>query len=207
MSGEPISKLCIDYLVRPGAGILIFSACVSARISWRDSRLLAFLGRVAQPCKELTVIARMKTSILPHFTEALLIPVSLMLAGCGFVQGKKDAEALLTRHFQAVSTNGFDTALDDYSPQFFQKTTKEEWRKALTKLNEKLGVYQSHSVTGWRVFKNATPSGAGTTVLLQCEVTYTKHPATESFTLFKGFGESDYKIVRHQINSTGLLTE
>jgi hypothetical protein len=146
--------------------------------------------------------------LTPHFAAVLFAAVSLLLfGGCGFTQGKKDAEAVLARHFQTIATNGFDTALTDYGAPFFQKTTKDEWKKALTKLNDKLGTYQGHTVTGWRVFKNAGTTGSGTTVSLQCQVSYSKHPATESFTLFKGVGDSEYKIVGHQINSTALLTE
>ena len=149
----------------------------------------------------------MKISTRHIFPVAAFTVAFLLLGGCGFTQGKKDGEAVLTRHFRTIATNGFDTALTDYGTQFFQKTSKDEWRKALTKLSDKLGAYQSHTVTGWRVFKNASTSGSGTTVSLQCQVAYSKHPATESFTLFKGAGDSDYKIVGHQINSTALLTE
>ena len=137
----------------------------------------------------------------------LLALASVLSGGCGFTQGKKDAEAVLARHFQTIATNGFDTAMADYGATFFQKTTKDEWTKALTKLSSKLGTYQSHTVTGWRVFKNAGLTGAGTTVSLQCQVTYSKHSATESFMLFKGVSDSDYKILGHNINSTALLTE
>ncbi len=149
----------------------------------------------------------MKTSIHYSFAVALFVVASLLLGGCGFVKGKKDAEAVLARHFQALTTNGFDTAMADYGAQFFQKTTKQDWAKALTKLSGKLGTYQSHSITSWRVFKKAGLSGAGTTVLFQCQVTYSKHPSTESFTLFKGVTDSEYKIIGHLINSTALITE
>ena len=150
----------------------------------------------------------MNTSTPSRIVAVTLLAVAPVLSGgCGFTQGKKDAEAVLARHFQTIATNGFDTAMADYGATFFQKTTKEEWTKALTKLSSKLGTYQSHSVTSWRVFKSASTSGAGTTVSLQCQVAYSKHPATESFTLFKGVGDSDYKIVGHQINSAALLTE
>jgi hypothetical protein len=142
-----------------------------------------------------------------HIFSLVLSAIVLLSAGCGITKGKKDGEAVLTRHFQTIATNGFDTALTDYSAQFFQKTSKDQWRKALTKLNEKLGTYQSHTVTAWRVFSNAGITGSGTTVSLQCQVNYSKYPATESFTLFKAVGASDYKIVAHQINSTALLTE
>jgi hypothetical protein len=74
-------------------------------------------------------------------------------------------------------------------------------------LSGKLGPYQGHTVTGWGVSKNAGTTGAGTTVSLQCQVTYSKHSATENFTLFKGRADSDYKIIGHQINSTALLAE
>jgi hypothetical protein len=155
----------------------------------------------------LAVITRMKTST-PYFLAVELFAVAaLLFGGCGFAQGKKDAEAVLTRHFQTIATNGFDTAMANYGTQFFQETTSDEWTKALTKLSEKLGTYQSHTITTWRVFKNAGTSGAGTSVSLQCQVTYSKHAATESFTLFKGVSDSDYKIVGHNINSTALLTE
>ena len=150
----------------------------------------------------------MKTSTRYILAAALLTILSLLLCGCGFTKAKKDGEAVLTRHFQTIATNGFDTAIADYGTQFFQKTPKDEWMKAMTNLNKKLGTYQSHSVTGWRVFKNSGGTlGAGTTVSLQCQVNYSKHPATESFTLFKGTGDSDYKIVGHNVNSTALLTE
>ena len=149
----------------------------------------------------------MKTSTPHLFVVALFAIVSLLLGGCGFTQGKKDAEAVLTRHFQNITTNGFDTAIADYGTQFFQQTTKDGWSKALAGMSRKLGTYQSLTVTGWRMFTKAGTSGAGTTVSLQCQVTYSKHAATGSFTLFKGVTDSDYKIVGHQINSTALMTE
>src|SRR5881394_2213187 len=139
----------------------------------------------------------MKTSPPYIFAVALVAATSLLIGGCGFTQGKKDAEAVLARHFQTIATNGFDTAMADYGATFFQKTTKEEWTKALTNLSSKLGTYQSHTVTGSRVFKNAGLTGAGTTVSLQCQVTYSKHSATESFMLFKSVSDSDYKILGH----------
>jgi hypothetical protein len=141
------------------------------------------------------------------FAVALAVVGSALFAGCGFMQSKKDAEAVIARHFQTIATNGFAAAMADYGSQFFQNTTKDEWTKALTKLSGKLGTYKSYTVTNWRVFKNASTTGVGTTVSIQCEVTYSKHSATESFTLFKSVSDSDYKIIGHHIDSTALLTE
>lgn len=138
---------------------------------------------------------------------ALLALASLMLGGCGLVHSKEDAEKVLARHYHSIATNGFSVAMDDYGAQFFQKTSKAEWTKALEKISKKLGTYQSHMVTSWNATENAGTLGAGVTVKLQCDVTYSKHAATETFTLFKGIGDSDYKILGHYINSTALLTE
>ena len=150
---------------------------------------------------------------MKKLTRSLLFRTTLLLigcaaiGGCGFTQSKQDAEKVVARHFQAVATNGYDSAMGDYGAQFFQKTTKEEWSQTLARLSGKLGAFQGYSVDGWRVFKNASTSGAGTTVSLQCVVTYSKYAATESFTVLKGTGDSDYKIVGHAINSNGLLKE
>lgn len=133
--------------------------------------------------------------------------VFAILIGCGFKESKQDAELLLSRHFQTIATNGFETAIGNYGTPFFQKTTKEQWAKALTGVNKKLGAYQSHATTSWRVFKKSGTSGGGTTVSVQCQVTYYKHTATEQFTLFKGTGDSEFKIIGHKINSTALLAE
>ena len=130
-----------------------------------------------------------------------------VLAGCGLVKSKEDADKVLLKHFQTISTNGYEAALADYSPQFFQSTTREQWSKALARLSATLGTYQSHRITSWRTFTRAGTSGAGTTVTLQCQVIYSKHAAQETFTLFKGFTDSDYKIIRHQIDGAALLME
>jgi hypothetical protein len=70
----------------------------------------------------------MKTSRFQIFALALFLVTALLLGGCGFTQAKKDAQAVVTRHFQCLATNVFDTAMIDYGAQFFQKTTKNEWR-------------------------------------------------------------------------------
>jgi hypothetical protein len=132
---------------------------------------------------------------------------SLFLVGCGFSESKKEAEGVVSRHFQAIAAGDFEAALADYGEPFYQRIARDDWSKVLANLTEKLGAYQSHSVTTWRARKNAGTSGSGTTVSLQCEVTYSKHPATETFTLFKGAGDSDFAIVGHNINAMALLAE
>ncbi len=49
--------------------------------------------------------------------------------------------------------------------------------------------------------------GPGTTVNVQCKVTYPKHLAIESCTLFKAALDSEYKIAGHQFALEGFLKE
>jgi hypothetical protein len=128
------------------------------------------------------------------------------LASCGFNQAKQDGEKLVARHFQAVATNGYQAGVADYGNDFFKTVSREEWTKSLANLNSKLGAYQKHAIASWRVFRKVG-SRPGTTVTFQCQVTYSKYPATETFTLFKGASESEYKIIGHQITSDGLLKD
>ncbi|MEQ2005548.1 MAG: hypothetical protein ABMA26_02020 [Limisphaerales bacterium] len=145
--------------------------------------------------------------VLKSGLACLGIFAALALSGCGFKEAKLDAEKVVSRHFQMVSTNGFEVSLVDYGPQFFTKVKKEDWLTTMGKLSAKLGDYRSHRVTGYRVFKNTSTSGSGTSVALVCETTYTKHPAQEKFTLFRASGETEFKIVGHFISSAGLLME
>ncbi len=126
-------------------------------------------------------------------------------SGCGFKQAKLDAEAMLNQHFRAEALGATNAVLADYGSAFFQKTTANEWSRDLGKITEKLGTYQSHTVTGWRVFKNTSTTGSGTTVSFECDVWYSKHAATETFLIFKGSNEADYKILGHHISSPALL--
>jgi len=149
----------------------------------------------------------MKSRTFNLIASGVIAAVFATLIGCGFKESKQNAELSLTRHFQTIATNGFETGIGNYGPPFFQKTTKEQWSKALEGVNKKLGAYQSHTTTSWRVFKKSGTSGSGTTVSVQCQVTYSKHKATEQFTLFKGSGDLEFKITGHKIDSMALLAE
>ena len=143
-----------------------------------------------------------------HSTLSTISLVSILLfSGCGFKQAKLDAEAMLDQHFRSEASGDTNAVLADYGPAFFRKITAKEWSRNVAKVGDKLGTCQSHTVTGWRVFKDSSTSGSGTTVSLQCDVLYSKHPATETFLLFKGSSDPSYKIVGHQINSSGLLAD
>lgn len=130
-----------------------------------------------------------------------------LLAGCGLGQSKKAAENVVARHFQAIATNGYAAAVADYGSQFFQKTTREQWIEMQAKMGAKLGDYVSHTTRLRKLHRKTGTSGSTTTVVLSCEVTYSKHAATETFTLVKGLLDGDFKIIGHNVNSAGFLSE
>ena len=68
-------------------------------------------------------------------------------------------------------------------------------------------ICPSHKVTKWRVGKKVTALGAGTTLSLECEATYARHPAEERFSLFNSVTDSEFRITGHHINSAGLLKD
>jgi hypothetical protein len=140
-------------------------------------------------------------------TFALVVACCAVFCGCGITKSKNEADAVLTRHFETISTNGFTTALSDYGGGFFQNTTKEEWSKVLARFISKVGTYRSHTIVGWRSFSNYGGAGSGTRVSLQCQVVYSKRAVQETFTLFKGVTDSDYKIIGHQIDAAALLQD
>jgi hypothetical protein len=125
-----------------------------------------------------------------QFLSAALCVAAMLLSACGS-QSRKDAEKVLARHFQALATNGYDTALADYGAPMFEKISREEFGKMLAGF----GPYRSHVLRGGRVFKDAS----GTTVSLECNVVYAKSSATEVFFIFKGLTNSDYKIMNHAV--------
>src|SRR5690348_6724333 len=90
--------------------------------------------------------------------------ICLLLSGCGFKQARLDAEAMLNQHFRSEAAGDTNAVIADYGPAFFQKISAKQWSADWAKVTDKLGTYQSHSMTGWRVFKNSSTSGSGTTV-------------------------------------------
>ena len=121
--------------------------------------------------------------------------------GCGVSKSKEEAEKVVARHFSSIATNGYNMAINDYGAQFFQKTSKDDLKNAFAKIQSKLGIYQNYTVISWHLFKTASTARIGTTVVLQCRVSYSLHSDVETFTLFKERTEEDYKIIGHNINS------
>ena len=127
-----------------------------------------------------------------------------LTASCGLSKARDDAEKVLARHFQMISTNGYGAAMTDYGGQFFARTGRDQWEETLRGITSKLGPFRGYMITQWGVSRRAGGVGAGLYVRLVCQDPYGESVAAEDFTLLKGPGESEFKIIAHHINSPGL---
>ena len=132
-----------------------------------------------------------------------------LFSGCGPGKTAKDAEKVIARYFQAIATNDYTAAMADYSPLAYQEMTAEQWVEMQAKKAAKLGTYVSHAPKLFRVTRGGTrATRARTTVVIICQVTYSKRSAKETFTLVRqdtytlarGRVISDFKIVDHNVS-------
>jgi len=134
-----------------------------------------------------------------------------LFSGCGPGKTARDAEKVIARYFQAIATNGYTAAMAEYSPLAFQEMTAEQWVERWPKIAAKLGTYVSHAPKLFRVTRSKSGNRTRTTVVIICQVTYSKRSAKETFTLVRqetytlARGElthviSDFKIVDHNVS-------
>ncbi len=144
----------------------------------------------------------MQTSCLVHFA---LFATTLLLGGCGAGASKQAAEATATKLYQARSQKDWDAVLQLYSPEFYQKTSKEQWRGMILGLHEKLGDYKDHQLKNWNYQTFSGVGGSTKTIVLIYQVQYANGEATETLTFVGRGDEKTLKITGHQINSPALL--
>lgn len=134
-----------------------------------------------------------------------LVALSLLLGGCGAGASKQAAEATATELYQASSQKDWDAVLQLYSPEFYQKTSKEQWRSMILGLHEKLGDYKTHQLKNWNYQTFSGVGGSTQTIVLVYQVQYANGEATETLTFIGSGDEKTLKITGHQINSPVLL--
>jgi len=139
---------------------------------------------------------------LPYFS---LIAFPLLFAGCGMSANKQAAETTAAKLYQASSQKDWDAILQLYSPEFYQKTNKEQWREMLLGIHEKLGDYKSHQLTNWNYQTYAGVGGTTRTVVLIYQVQYEKGEATETLTFIGHGDDKTLTISGHQIISPALV--
>jgi hypothetical protein len=131
-----------------------------------------------------------------------------LLVGCGMGKEKQAAEAVADRFHKAIQAKQYDEAVKLCHPDFFQRTSKSEFRDLLGRLDKKLGGFKSAKLAGWSFQKRAMAGGAsGTFCTLSYQVAYGKYPAAEVFIIYKPLGGNQFSILGYNINSQGLLKE
>ena len=123
---------------------------------------------------------------------------TLGLPGCGAGKHKQAAEALANDFYRAFSANDWDSALNLYGPEFFEKTTKDQWQTTLMGIREKVGAHQSHEVKGWQHKSRVGTGGSKQTTVLTLQVSYASAVTTETLT-FLSSAEKGLRIVGHNI--------
>ncbi|MEW6302750.1 MAG: hypothetical protein AB1705_04720 [Verrucomicrobiota bacterium] len=137
----------------------------------------------------------------------LLLPLlALVFTGCALKDAKDDAQAVVTSYFQSMATANYDAAMINYDPEFFKKSSREAWKKFLTKNASKLGAYKKHTINGWRIFRRADAPKASF-VELQCKSVYANNTALEKFTLCRQPGDTEFRIIAHTIDSVALRSD
>jgi hypothetical protein len=137
--------------------------------------------------------------------QCALAAITLLLGGCGMGANKEAAEATAAKLYQACSQKDWDSVLKLYSPEFYQKTNREQWRGMILGLNEKLGDYKAHQLKNWQFRTFAGVGGSSQTIVLTYQVQYANGEATETLTFVGSGGEKTLKISGHQITSPALL--
>ena len=126
------------------------------------------------------------------------------LACSSSTDSKQEAATTMSKVYDLIQEEAYESALDYYSAQFFQETSREKWSETLEHINSRLGSLMTYEVIGWKVKKNIG-TGSGTYVQLTYETHYTKYVAKENIILFRELGASDFNILGHHIASDGFL--
>jgi len=141
-----------------------------------------------------------------YIASVLMLLLIIGSSGCGIVSTKAHAQQVATNLFEAIRNKDFDTAMTFYAPEFFEETPVD-WMQVLKNVNAKLGDLETYKLDTWSINKFMGTTGSGTYFKAQYEVTYSRYTATEKLTLFKPDTGSEFKIIKHDIESFGLFLE
>jgi hypothetical protein len=133
--------------------------------------------------------------------------MGLLLAGCGAGDKEAKARAVAEGYFQAFKEKDWDRATTFYAKRFFETRSPEVWKKDLQLITQRLGTLQTYRLKSWKWRTDFIPPDGGTHVTLTYEVRYSKHAATETFTVFKPFARGEYRIRSHSLASEGFIKD
>ena len=125
-----------------------------------------------------------RTTIGGTVRAGMVLVVLCALMGCGFSQGKKEAEALADQYFSKMQGGDIEGALSLYSAGFYEVTSRAEWMTLLENQRDRCGAPKTHTLVSWNVF-NSFGTHAGTRTTLVYDVEYTSCRMSEKMIIFK----------------------
>jgi hypothetical protein len=139
------------------------------------------------------------------WTKATFVLLVALMTGCGGGRDVSDANIVMRSYYEAIQAKHFEKALTFYAPEFYERTSREEWLQTLSDLNSKLGDLQTYQMSGYRIEAGVGAGLTGAFLVMQYRVTYSKYPADETVTLIRSGPSNEMRILSHQIASQGLL--
>ena len=134
------------------------------------------------------------------------IVAMVWLPGCGLRGDKLEAEQVLVHYFDSRAHRSYGSALNDYDEQFFEDVTRADWGKALADVDNKLGPLKGYEIYVHGLESRIT-AGPGLYLKFKCKVEHAKQTSDETFFLYRRTGAAKFKILGHQIDSLGLLSQ
>lgn len=138
---------------------------------------------------------------------SLIIMVITSMSGCNIVEDKNEADQFMKTYFDTIKSKDFDKALTLYSDKFYEKTSKEDWLKALNTINKKLGDLENYEQNGFNINTQVGTENSGTYYTFKYKVKYSKYDSVETFTLLRPTGKKEISILGHNINTDAFLKE
>ena len=111
----------------------------------------------------------------------------------------------MAHHFDRIANEDYSRALDEYAPEFFQKTPRKEWETKLRTMTVNLGELQSYKIGVATIRKETSGKLAGSYVSVQCRATYKKFKTEEELVYFKRLGSDEFEILKHRLTSAKPL--
>lgn len=109
---------------------------------------------------------------------AVLTVVVFFWAAIRAFSSKEPAEALISRHFSAVSAGDIALAMANYASEFFSEArSRESWAQTVSRIPGELGPVRRYELTGWSMRIDAD----GVFWEMDYDVQYTEKNTRETF--------------------------
>ena len=133
---------------------------------------------------------------------SLVVLITLIIGGCGFMSGLEDARELAEKLLDDRFVTGGMGSEAYYSDLFWKYTKQENWDYVKHLVETRLGSLQSYTLRTWSIQKNVKMGDlSGTFIVFVYDTEYEYGKGQERITLMKGFWDRHFQIVGHNFES------